>query len=114
MHEMALMSGVFQIIEDTLKKHPEVEKVVLVRLEVGKLTNAVPDALEMAFQAFSKGTKAEDAKLEIDIVPLTLACTICGHVSTYEEACFKCASCGDIKVDVLRGRELRVDSLEVE
>ncbi|HEX3031971.1 MAG TPA: hydrogenase maturation nickel metallochaperone HypA, partial [Bacillota bacterium] len=81
---------------------------------VGKLTNAVPDALQLCFQAFARGTLAEGAELVIATVPLTIKCHDCNGTAELADAIFLCPSCGSPQVSALSGRELRVDSLEVE
>ncbi len=113
MHEMSLMQGIFTIIEQTLARH-QVDKVTKVRLQVGALTNAVPDSLQMCFAAFARGTKVEGAQLEIDLVPLLIECTACGQTRELEEPIFLCPNCNSPGVKILSGRELKVESLEVE
>lgn len=113
MHEMSLMQGIFNIIEQTLAGH-QVNKVTKVRLQIGVLTNAVPDSLRMCFDAFARGTKVEGAQLEIDLVPLLIECTACGQIRELAEPVFLCPNCAGPGVKILSGRELKIESLEVE
>lgn len=113
MHEMSLMQGIFQIIEQTLTEH-QVSRVTKVRLQVGTLTNAVPDSLQMCFSSFAKGTKVEGAELVIEQVALRITCTACGQTVEINDPIFLCPGCGSPRVTILSGRELKVESLEVE
>lgn len=113
MHEMSLVQGIFQIIEQTLTEH-QVSRVTKVRLQVGTLTNAVPDSLQMCFDALTKGTKVEGAELEIVPVPLRIECKACGQIREIEDPIFLCPDCNSPGVKILSGRELKVESLEVE
>lgn len=113
MHEMALMSGVFDIIKKYTADIPE-KKVTKVTLVIGELSNAVPEALEMAFTVFSQGTAAEGAELEIKEIPLTARCLKCGWEGPVEKYSFSCGACSAVEVEILTGRELAVESLEVE
>src|SRR5690349_19555412 len=71
------------IIQDTLElavKHAEASgaaRVHHLRLRVGALSGAVPEALELAFDIVRRGTIAEDARLDIEAVPATWWCETC-------------------------------------
>lgn len=113
MHEMSLMAGVFDVINDMQAKH-DFKKVLKVKLQVGELTNAEPEALEFAFKAFSRDTGVEDAELEIEVVPLIGHCSSCGLEFKIENGIFRCPKCQGLIVDLVSGRELVLESMEVE
>lgn len=112
MHEMSLMASIF----DILKQHlPEgAPKVTNVTLVVGKLTNTVPDALQMAFEAFACETEFEGAELEIKVIPIRVKCQECEQESELDSPIFLCPACKSPVVQVLSGREMYIDSMEVE
>ncbi len=114
MHEMSLISGVFDVINSTLTDHPQVTKVVKVKLKIGEFTNAQPEALEFAFQAFAKNTSVEGAQLEMEIVPVIARCAKCHHQFKVAGLTFCCPYCQDKAIELLSGRELVLESLEVE
>lgn len=113
MHEMSLIGGVFEVIEKTLSQH-EVKRVLQVKLKVGELTNAEPDALLMAFEAYSKDTLCEGAELIIESVPLLGCCRKCLEEFKVKTMIFICPNCGDTSIEVIQGEELLIESLEVE
>lgn len=113
MHEMSLMSGVFEVIESTLTQHA-VEKVTQVKLKVGKLTNAEPNALALAFEAYAKGTVCEGAELLVETVPVRARCKGCGEEFPVQELLFFCPSCKNPGLEIIQGEELMLESLEVE
>jgi len=113
MHEMSLMAGIFEIINQHLANYPGA-RVLKVTLKVGQMTNAVPEALEFCFAAFAKGTAAQDAQLEIIRVHLKVKCRECGNESEPEEYKFLCSHCGSPAVEIIQGRELAIESMEVE
>ncbi len=113
MHEMALMVGVFEII----KQHTAGltgKKVTRVTLVVGEMTNAVPEALELAFEVYASGTIAQEAELDIKEVPLKVRCQSCGWAGTTEKYVFVCPQCSSLGLEIIAGRELYVESLEVD
>ena len=113
MHEMSLMGGVFELIEQTLSQH-EVKRVLQVILKVGELTNAEPNALQMAFQAYSMDTLCEGAELIVESVPLCGRCRNCHHEFKVQTMFFLCPSCRNTSIEIIQGEELLLESLEVE
>ncbi len=113
MHEMTLMGGVFDVIDSTLSQHT-VEKVTQVKLKIGRLTNAEPEALVFAFEAYSKGTICEGAELLVEIIPVRGQCHDCGEEFLLEELLFLCPNCKNPGIKVIQGDELLLESLEVE
>ena len=113
MHEMSLMGGVFEVIEQTLSLH-EVKRVLQVKLKVGELTNAEPEALEMAFEAYSKDTLCEGAELIVERIQVRGRCRKCQHVFTVKTMFFLCPNCQNTSIEVIQGEELLLESLEVE
>lgn len=113
MHEMSLMGGVFEVIEQTLSQH-KVKRVLQVKLKVGELTNAEPDALQMAFQAYCKDTICEGAELLVERVSVRGRCRNCHHEFTVESMFFLCSNCQNNSIEVIQGEELLLESMEVE
>ncbi len=113
MHEMALMAGVFDIIRQYTTDLSD-KNVTRVTLVVGEMTNAVPEALEAAFEVHAKGTPVEGAKLVIKDIPLVARCRSCGWEGKTEKHVFMCPGCSSFGMELISGRELYVESLEVE
>jgi len=114
MHEMGIVQSIMEIIEQQAALH-DAEKVVKVSLEFGTLTAVMPEAIRFAFEVLSRDTVAENAELDITIVPIAIWCSECGrrHVlETYRPTCPVCDSAG---VQIIEGRdEMRIVSLEVD
>ena len=112
MHEMSLMAGVFEIIENILAQH-DVKRVTKVKLKVGELTNAEPSALKMAFAAYAQGGVCEGAELEIERVPVRGRCPQCDREFAVPGHLFLCPHC-ERNLQIIAGDELLLESLEVE
>ena len=110
---MSLMGGVFEVIEQTISQY-DVKNVLKVKLKVGELTNAEPDALSMAFEAYSAGTACEGAELIIERVPLRAECKECRYEFTVPSMIFLCPNCKSTSIKIIQGEELLLESLEVE
>lgn len=112
MHELSLMGNLFEVIEQTLERN-EVTKVLMVKIRIGKLTNADPDAMRFAFEAFAQGTPCEGAQLIIDQIPVRGRCSQCGQEFPIEHIFFFCPHCECPQVKIIQGQELLLESMEV-
>jgi len=112
-HELSLVASIFEILEEQARAHGGA-RVTAVVLKVGVLAGAVPDLLASAFEAYKKGTRAEGARLEIVEVAVKLRCPDCGGSTVREETDFSCASCGSRRVEIVEGRDLVVEKIELE
>ena len=113
MHELSLIASVFEVLEEKAREHGAL-RVTKVLLRVGRMSGVVPDLLESAFDIYKKGTLAERARLDIVIVPVRLRCPDCGGEAVREETDFSCAACGSRRVEIVEGRELIVERIELE
>jgi len=113
MHEMSLAEGVLQLIEDAHRRQA-FARVLSVHLEVGALAGVEPDAMRFCFDAVTRGTVADGARLEIRAARGTGSCMGCGETVEMKELFGDCPRCGSAQVQVTGGTELRVSELEVE
>jgi hydrogenase nickel incorporation protein HypA/HybF len=112
-HELSLVASVFEVLEDEARRH-DARRVTRVVLRIGVMSGVVPDLLESAFEVYRKGTIAETARLEIEIVPVKLRCPDCGGEAVREDTDFSCAGCGSRRVEIVEGRDLVVGTIELE
>jgi hydrogenase nickel incorporation protein HypA/HybF len=110
MHELSLSSAIVA----TALRHAGGARVVAVRVRVGALRQAVPEALEFAFELVARETACAGARLEQERVPAVLACGECGEAHEVREPPLLCRSCGSADVEVVTGNELEIESIEVE
>ena len=113
MHEMALTESILELIEEEARKQ-SFTKVKLVRLEVGQLSHVSADALEFCFDAVTRSTIADGARLEIVTVPGQGWCMHCSKTVPLAERFGACPECGNYHVQMTAGDELRLHELEVE
>jgi hydrogenase nickel incorporation protein HypA/HybF len=108
MHELSIT----QSVVDAVSEHAAGAQVVGVRLRIGALSGVVPDALRFCFELVSEGTCLQGAELRIDEVPGAGYCRSCGSELTLTDLILLCP-CGSADVDVVSGRDLTVQSIEV-
>jgi len=110
MHELALARA----IRDTAARHAAGRRVSAVRVRVGAMRQVVPQSLCFHFDAVSRGSSLEGARLELEPVAARLRCEGCGQVWEPETPSFRCPRCAGAGVRLLSGEELRVESIDVE
>jgi hydrogenase nickel incorporation protein HypA/HybF len=113
MHEFAIAQNLINIAQEQCNLH-NAKKVLTIKVKVGKLTSVIPDALLFSFEAISKGTPLEGARLNIESVPLVLSCDACRSQYTPDEPVFLCPECQNSELKIVSGRELYIESMEVE
>jgi hydrogenase nickel incorporation protein HypA/HybF len=107
-HELAIMEDLVAAIADRIGD----ARVLVVRLEIGRLTAVVPDSLRFCFDVCASGTSLEGATLEIASIPGQARCRACGEerpIESYADPC----PCGAADLAVLAGEELRIKNVEV-
>jgi hydrogenase nickel incorporation protein HypA/HybF len=112
MHEVGIMQ---EAIEVALAEAARAgaDRVVAVRLRIGRLAGVEPDALALAFEVVTHTTAAEGARLEIEEVPVVCLCPACGSSFQPPGWIFECPTCRRLSSDVRGGWELEVAAVEV-
>ena len=113
MHEMGIA---MQIVEMSIASIPEEMKNVQVErinLKVGKLAAVIPGSLSFCFDIVAKDTPLSGAKLHIEEIPVIVKCKMCNEESVIKELSFKCGVCSSGSIEILSGRELDIESIEI-
>ena len=113
MHEMSLAEGILQIAEDAARREGA-QRVKTVVIEIGRLSSVEPEALSFCFDAVTRGSVAEGARLELVTVDGAGWCMKCSAEVPMQELYGECPQCGSAQVQVTRGTEMRVKELEIE
>ena len=108
MHELSISQGIVESVCDAV---PE-GQVLVVTVEIGKLSGVVPDAVRFCFDACARGTRLEGARLDIVDMPGRGRCASCDRELDMDELLTQCP-CGNPFLDIVCGRELRIRSVEV-
>jgi hydrogenase nickel incorporation protein HypA/HybF len=110
MHELSVAQAIVRVAE----RHAAGRVVHAVDVRVGHMRQVVPSALEFAFELVVHGTALEGAELRIEQVPVLGLCRDCGAQTQLDGFPFACGRCGGVRMSVVAGEELLVDSLELE
>ncbi|MGI6045317.1 MAG: hydrogenase maturation nickel metallochaperone HypA [Eggerthellaceae bacterium] len=113
MHEASIIMGVLDVVNKTAEE-AHARRVTEVKLSVGEMTEAIPDSLHFAFDALTKGSICEGAHLSLRMVKPESLCLDCGARFTHDRFHMTCPECGSYVLELLHGRELDIDSIEVD
>ncbi len=108
MHELGIARNIVEIVAEQANG----QQVNKVRLEIGKLSAVMPDAIRFCFDICTKETVLEGAELIIDEIEGRGKCADCGIEIVLGQLAAVC-SCGSRKVVCIAGQELRVKEMEV-
>lgn len=114
MHEMALMGDILQLVENDARTR-NFKKIDRIELIVGELSNALPDALELAFEVFRAGgltMLSEQSKLVIFKEKAKAKCTVCEHEYIPDARLSICPACGLPSGKLICGETFKVQSYE--
>ena len=113
MHELSLATGVVEILTEEAARH-QVSCIQVVQLRVGALRAVVPELLRTGMEFAGRGTAAEGARLEIELVPGRARCPDCGVEFAISELLFLCPQCERVGGEILCGQELQIVEFEGE
>jgi len=90
------------------------KKIVAINLVIGAMTGVVGDSVRFYMDFIGKDTIAEKAELNIKTIPAKVRCRNCENEFDLEEFNWSCPQCGDTDLEITHGKELFVESIEVD
>lgn len=81
---------------------------------IGVLTEVQEDALQFAFSVVTKDSIAEGSTLNVTMVPARSVCGECSAEFGHGRFDAKCPECGSYVCTLVTGRELKIDSIDID
>lgn len=113
MHELSVTQSVLEIALAHAQR-AGASRILQISLAVGELSGIVGESVQFYFDFISKGTMAEGAELAFRHVPARFRCLDCGAEYESDGPDWTCPRCGALRPMAVGGRELLVESIEVE
>ncbi len=113
MHEMGIALQIVEIATASLPADLGQARVTKVNLKIGKLAAVVPGSLRFCFDVAVKETPLAGADLIIEEIPVVAKCKDCHAQWAIDEPVFICKTCQSGSLEILSGRELDIESIEV-
>lgn len=114
MHELGIAEG---ILSAAIKGAEDAgaTRINEVVVTIGVLTEVMEDALQFAWEAAREGTMAGQAVLDVTMVDARTRCADCGHEWVHDRySGAQCPSCSGYILTLLTGRELKIDSIDID
>lgn len=113
MHELSITQNMFDLVMEESRK-AGATNIKAINVVIGEMTGVVGDCVSFYLELLSKGTIAEGAVLKVRNVPVRARCRDCKKEFTVQDLQWICPVCGGVALDITGGRELSVESIEVE
>ena len=108
MHELSIANGIVEICAERAGG----VRVTRVRLEIGRLSAVLPDAVRFCFDVCARNTVLEGAALEIVETSGLARCRDCDGEVALVRLAARCA-CGSANLRVIAGEELKIREMEL-
>ena len=113
MHEQSIVESLLALTLENAEK-AKANRILRIYLVVGELSGVVEESVDFYFSFLSRDTIAAQANLFFMHVPAQLRCRNCNTIFLPERLNLRCPNCKERQVEIIAGRELYIDSMEVE
>ena len=113
MHEFTLAASIVEMADESARQ-AGASRVLRVGVVAGELVQVVEEAMLFAFEVLGEGTTCEGAELELSFVRPRSRCLDCGLEFAHDALHRRCPACDGPRTELLAGRELYIDFLEVD
>ena len=116
MHELGIMTGVMDAVCSSAKDAGALS-VTSISLSVGEMTECIHEALVFAFEALQELPEyslCAHAQLNVTLVQPESVCLECGERYKHDRFHMLCPACGSFATELIAGREMQIDSIEIE
>jgi len=112
MHEQSIVESLLSLALKSAER-ANARKIIRIHIVVGDYTGVVDDAVDFYFGFLSKNTIAAGAKIQYTHVPGQLRCRDCDLLFPLQKE-YRCPKCEGRRMEIVGGRELYIENMEVE
>jgi hydrogenase nickel incorporation protein HypA/HybF len=114
MHELSIVEALIEQVEKEVERSGHRGRVTGLDVSIGRLSGVNPDSFRFALEMLCPGTLLETAEVRIAEPRATCRCQSCGAVAEVDEFVARCAECGSGDLLLEGGRDLWLQSIELE
>jgi len=122
MHEFTTSQSIVNSVLNKAREE-EAKKVLLVSIEIGRLTFLNPEQVEFWVKLGFEKTIASDAELHIEVIEPQISCPNCGYRGDLKVEddplyhirlpSFSCPRCDSWEIKIEKGRECVIKKIEI-
>ncbi len=114
MHELSIAHSLVELANQSALE-AGATRVRAVHLRLGAMSGVVRGALEFCYEIASADTLLAGSQLVVKELPVTIHCPICKEdVELASVQRFRCPRCDTPSGDIRQGRELEIESIEID
>ena len=114
MHELSIVDALIEQVGREVHRSGQSGKVRGIELSIGRLSGVNCDSVRFAFELLAPGTLVEGAEIVIHEVKAACRCQTCNARVEIDDLVFKCPKCASDAVIIEGGRDLMLQSINVE
>lgn len=114
MHELSIAEAILQQVDDVLRQSGEAGRVARVDLAIGILSGVCAESVRFALGLLTQGTALAHTEFCIRQPQAECVCAQCGQRTPIGEVVLACPNCGSPRIAIHGGRDLVLESIEVE
>ena len=114
MHELSIVEALIEQVQKEVERSGQTGRIRRLDLTVGRLSGVSCDSLRFAFELLSAETIVEQAELHITQPKAICRCLSCQAQAEVDDIPVRCPACGDTQVTLEGGRQLLLESIEME
>jgi hydrogenase nickel incorporation protein HypA/HybF len=114
MHELSIAQNIIDTVAASVK-NKKISKIKKIYISLGVLSGVEKDSLLFNFDLIPKDKIFEKTKLLIKENVLVVYCPKCKtNTSIKNSFVLKCSVCGNLTSNIVEGKELRIDKIEIK
>ena len=113
MHEMSVASGIIKVLGAKLKEQGQCRLLAMV-LAVGELSGIEEQSLRFALETLLAEQGFASVELRFEQVPAAFKCSACGWRGRPDKFTAVCPACGKGELEIIAGREVSLERIEIE
>jgi hydrogenase nickel incorporation protein HypA/HybF len=114
MHELSIVDALIEQVGREVQRSGQRGKVLGIEVSIGRLSGVNADSVRFAFELLAPGTMVEGSEIVIHKIKAVCRCQTCNTRVEIDDLVFKCPKCASDAVTIEGGRDLLLQSIEVE
>jgi len=110
MHELGIVYQILKTVDD-IKKEQNLHEIESVVLQIGEMTDIVPQLVEEAWEAACNETDYNGTKLRTEVIPARAECADCNYEAAVRNLGLSCPNCGSCNFKIISGREFLIKEI---
>jgi hydrogenase nickel incorporation protein HypA/HybF len=111
MHELGIVHQIIKSVDDVVDEQGlfEVSKITL---QIGEMSDIIPQYLIEAWKSFTPSTKYSNTKLDLEIIEAKAKCKQCNYTDSVKNINLTCPICNSMNFEIISGKEFLIKEIE--